>query len=106
MKLSKYITVILLCAIFISGCNSVKETLSLKKKDSTDEFLVKKKNPLILPPNFDDLPKPEKEISGDNNKDKDLDFSNILKGSKVEKKAIKEKDKTLERSISKILNSN
>ena len=106
MKLCKYITTILLSAIFISGCNTVKESLLLKKKDNTDEFLVKKKNPLILPPNFDDLPKPEKKISGDNNKDKDLDFSNILKGSKVKKKAIKEKDKTLERSISKILNSN
>ena len=106
MKLCKYITIILLSAIFISGCNTVKETLSLKKKDNTDEFLVKKKNPLILPPNFNDLPKPEKETSGENNKDEDLDFSKILNESKVKKQTIKEKDKSLERSISKILNSN
>ena len=106
MKLCKYITIILLSAIFISGCNTVKESLLLKKKDNTDEFLVKKKNPLILPPNFNDLPKPEKETSGGNNKDEDLDFSKILNESKVKKQTIKEKDKSLERSISKILNSN
>ena len=78
MKLCKYITTILLSAIFISGCNTVKESLLLKKKDNTDEFLVKKKNPLILPPNFNDLPKPEKETSGGNNKDEDLDFCKLI----------------------------
>ena len=106
MKLCKYITVILLSAIFISGCNSVKETLSLKKKDNNDEFLVKKKKPLTLPPNFNDLPKPESKTSGRNNEDEVLDFSKILKESKVKKQMNKKKNKSLERSISKILNSN
>jgi PBP1b-binding outer membrane lipoprotein LpoB len=67
MKLSKYIFVILITAIFISGCNSIKNTLSGKKKENTDEFLVKIKNPLILPPNYDDLPKPVKKTSEENN---------------------------------------
>ena len=106
MKLSKYIFVILITAIFISGCNSIKNTLSGKKKENTDEFLVKIKNPLILPPNYDDLPKPVKKTSEENNNNEDLDFSNILSESKVEKELIKKKDKSLERSISKILNSN
>tara|TARA_B100000787_G_C16141723_1_gene272317 strand:+ start:49 stop:369 length:321 start_codon:yes stop_codon:yes gene_type:complete len=106
MKLSKYIFVILITAIFISGCNSIKNTLSGKKKENTDEFLVKIKNPLILPPNYDDLPKPVKKTSEENNNNEDLDFSNILSESKVEKELIKKKDKSLERSISNILNSN
>jgi|TARA_B110000114_G_C14732691_1_gene253913 PBP1b-binding outer membrane lipoprotein LpoB len=106
MKLSKYIFVILITAIFISGCNSIKNTLSGKKKQNTDEFLVKIKNPLILPPNYDDLPKPVKKTGEENNNNEDLDFSNILSESKVEKELIKKKDKTLERSISNILNSN
>ena len=42
--------------------HSVKETLSGQKKQNSDEFLVKKKNPLVLPPNFDDLPEPQKKI--------------------------------------------
>tara|TARA_B110000977_G_scaffold143126_1_gene181782 strand:- start:190 stop:537 length:348 start_codon:yes stop_codon:yes gene_type:complete len=106
MKLSKYITVILLSAIFISGCNSIKETLSGKKENNTDEFLVKKKNPLVLPPNFDDLPKPQENSIKNNDKDKNLDLSKILRQSKNEKQTKGEKDKSLEQSISNILNSN
>ena len=38
---------------------SVKRGLTGAKKDSTDEFLVKKKDPLILPPDFENLPSPD-----------------------------------------------
>ena len=48
---------------FISSCSgtfdSVKRGLTGEKQKSTDEFLVKKKDPLILPPNFENLPTPE-----------------------------------------------
>ena len=37
---------------------SVKRGLTGAKQNSTDEFLVEKKDPLILPPNFEDLPAP------------------------------------------------
>ena len=37
---------------------SVKRGLTGQKQNSTDEFLVEKKDPLILPPNFEDLPVP------------------------------------------------
>ena len=29
-----------------------------KKVENSDEFLVEKKNPLIMPPDFQDLPEP------------------------------------------------
>ena len=45
---------------FSSACTSVKDGLTLKKSGA-DEFLVKKKNPLVLPPEFDDLPIPDEE---------------------------------------------
>ncbi len=46
--------------IFIlSSCQSIKENLSMKKKDSVDEFLIKKKNPLVVPPEFSKLPVPK-----------------------------------------------
>lgn len=38
--------------------SSVKRGLTGQKQKSTDEFLVKKKDPLIFPPNFEDLPTP------------------------------------------------
>ena len=44
------------------SCQGVKDALSGKKYESSDEFLVIKKNPLILPPNFNDLPTP-KDVS-------------------------------------------
>ena len=48
---------------FISSCSgtfdSVKRGLTGAKERSTDEFLVQKKDPLILPPNFENLPTPE-----------------------------------------------
>ena len=37
---------------------SVKRGLTGQKQSSTDEFLVEKKDPLILPPDFEDLPVP------------------------------------------------
>ena len=37
---------------------SVKRGLTGQKQNSTDEFLVEKKDPLVLPPNFEDLPMP------------------------------------------------
>ena len=41
------------------SCQGVKDALSGKKYENSDEFLVIKKNPLILPPNFNDLPTPK-----------------------------------------------
>ena len=38
--------------------SSVKRGLTGQKQNSTDEFLVEKKDPLVLPPNFEDLPAP------------------------------------------------
>ena len=38
--------------------DSVKRGLTGAKQESTDEFLVEKKDPLILPPDFESLPSP------------------------------------------------
>ena len=46
----------------ITSCQNVKDALQGKKYESSDEFLVIKKNPLILPPSFNDLPTP-KDVS-------------------------------------------
>ena len=37
---------------------NVKRGLTGSKQQTTDEFLVKKKDPLILPPDFESLPSP------------------------------------------------
>ena len=43
----------------LCSCEGVKNALSGKKFENSDEFLVIKKNPLVLPPNFNDLPTPK-----------------------------------------------
>ncbi len=53
--------------IFLVSCSdswdSVKRGLTGAKKNSADEFLVKKKDPLILPPDYENLPSPsERDI--------------------------------------------
>ena len=52
------IFLILFMALAITSCQSIKNAVSGVKKENSDEFLVKKKNPLVLPPDFTDLPEP------------------------------------------------
>ena len=66
--MKKYILIILIFN-FLQSCGSVSEGFKLKKGNTGDEFLVEKKNPLVLPPNFNELPEPGKtEISDKSNK--------------------------------------
>ena len=41
----------------------IKKGLTGEKVTSTDEFLVKKKDPLILPPDYENLPSPEERVA-------------------------------------------
>ncbi len=49
----------LILLFLLCSCQSVKDALTGKKYESSDEFLVIKKNPLVMPPNFNDLPTPK-----------------------------------------------
>ena len=73
--------------LFLYSCGSVGEALQGKKRsDQGDEFLIDKKNPLAMPPDFDKLPKPG-EANVKSTKDIESDESNIenlLKKSKIE----------------------
>ena len=105
MKFEKNIFLIVIFVTFISGCSSIKDTLTgVTKQKNTDEFLVKKKDPLVLPPNFNDLPKPQTQKNNENNGEESIDFSNILSESENKKEIIKNEG-SLERSISNILNN-
>ena len=44
-----------------ASCQSLKNAVSGVKQENSDEFLVQKKNPLVLPPDFTDLPVPYNE---------------------------------------------
>ena len=72
-KISK----LLFLLLFLYSCGSVGEALQGKKRsDQGDEFLIDKKNPLVMPPDFDKLPKPG-EANIKSTKDIETDQSNI-----------------------------
>ena len=61
--------------LFLYSCSTLKEGFINQKKSSSDEFLVEKKSPLVMPPDYNDLPVPDqnKETAEVNeNKIKDL----------------------------------
>ncbi len=53
--------------IFFSSCGTVKDAFSNQKKNSSDEFLVEKKSPLVMPPSYGDLPVPKSSENYDQN---------------------------------------
>jgi len=60
------IILILFLTLFTISCgdtlSSVKRGITGAKANSADEFLVKKKDPLILPPDFENLPTPDERM--------------------------------------------
>ena len=79
MKNIKYFAYLNLIILLLTSCGSIKEGFSNPKKNSNDEFLVEKKSPLVMPPNFKKLPTPSTENKNINkkvDKIKDLITSN------------------------------
>ncbi len=96
---------LLFLLLFLYSCGSVGEALQGKKRsDQGDEFLIDKKNPLAMPPDFDKLPKPG-EANAKSTKDIESDQSNIknlLKKSDIEQDASSSEQSTsIESSILK-----
>ena len=96
----KKITIIFFCLFFLESCANVREGFTLKKKSPVDEFLVEKKNPLVLPPDFGKLPVPQDQVQKSDTKNgevKDL-ISKKSESSSSEIK-IKTKPTSIEESI-------
>jgi len=62
MKKIRIFLIFNLMLLLLASCGTVKEGFSMQKKDNSDEFLVEKKSPLLMPPNFNELPIPKSEI--------------------------------------------
>tara|TARA_B100000674_G_scaffold194008_1_gene157925 strand:+ start:216 stop:530 length:315 start_codon:yes stop_codon:yes gene_type:complete len=56
----KYLKLIILLNLFllVFSCGTLKEGFKNQKKNNSDEFLVEKKSPLVMPPDYKDLPTP------------------------------------------------
>ena len=56
-----------LFVLFISGCADIKAGLTGQRSKNADEFLVKKKDPLVMPPRWEELPNPDEDTSLEEN---------------------------------------
>ena len=95
-KIYKFPAIVVLILV-LNSCGTLKEGFSSQKKDSIDEFLVEKKSPLVMPPDFNELPLPQqtnqvteneentdiKSLLTDNN-DSDLDNQNTNQNTNFE----------------------
>jgi len=75
--------------ILLYSCGVGEALQGKKRSDQGDEFLINKKNPLTMPPDYDKLPKPG-EASFKSTKEIEDDQSNIenlLKNSEIEEDA-------------------
>ena len=65
MRLSKILLRLTILIILLSGCSSISDGLKEKQVGKGEEFLIDKKNPLVVPPDFDKLPEPRSNNSTD-----------------------------------------
>ncbi len=97
----KNVVNLIIITLFLASCQSAKDAFTLQKKNNTDEFLVEKKNPLVLPPEYGKLPLPSGE-KGINNESQDGEIESIINSqsssssTKVEKNT---KPTSVEQSI-------
>ena len=70
MKKFNLLFILGIALIILSGCNTVKKGFQNPKKNSSDEFLVEKKSPLVIPPNYKKLPLPDDNMVKTNSENK------------------------------------
>src|SRR5210317_821030 len=61
MKKINLITLLLSSIFILNGCSTLKEVQKVMRNEkvtTTDEFLIKKKEPLTQPPDFETIPEP------------------------------------------------
>jgi len=108
MKKIKSLTTIFLSLLLLNSCSTVAEGLTGVKKKGSDEFLIEKKAPLVLPPSFGELPEPGiKKIGNKAATEEDtLSIEDIMKqGSSTEtSKENSDSSNSIEKSIIEKIN--
>ena len=108
-NLFKKIFLTLIILFTVSACQSVKDGLTGKKQSNSDEFLVKKKNPLSLPPDFENLPEPTTLNKNNDKNDIEISLKEILTKNANTKSTVSVSEKStgsLEKNILEKIKSN
>ncbi len=83
---------------YLTSCGDVGKVLRNEKIRTTDEFLVKKKPPLVLPPNYEKIPEPGSIMKEEINQEEKL--KKILRAPKINQ-ITDTKQKNIEETILK-----
>ena len=78
MKINKIIIIILSTCLLYSCQGTVDALQGKKRSDSSEEFLVEKKNPLTQPPDYNELPVPVGQEQEQPNEENDSEIKKIL----------------------------
>ena len=122
MNINKIYIIAVTLLFIISACAKLSEGMTgSKRSKSSDEFFVHKKKPLVLPPEFNDMPMP-KPIQEKQTQENDIenllgiktqtqnnnDIENLLKNKKNTNSNTSQNsnDKSLENLILKKINKN
>ena len=95
--------------IILNSCGQLAEGMSgSKRSKSSDEFLIHKKKPLVLPPDFDDMPSPKKaEKKEESITTSNTSIEDLLKIKKNDDEAFEtDENKSLKESILKKIKQN
>ena len=76
MLINKYKFLIFfgIVSFFLSNCSTVQKAFDPQRKNSSEEFLVEKKAPLSMPPDFGELPFPQNNKKDSQNQSKDIEL--------------------------------
>ena len=102
LKIFIFLNIILI----ISSCGTIKEGFTNQKKNNSDEFLVEKKSPLIMPPNFNELPVPKQKESATQSESDEIKSLISKKKNTEITNDMNQKDKSFEDSILKKIKNN
>ena len=104
----KNLTIFILTAallMFLSSCGVVKEGFGSPKKENSDEFLVEKKNPLSMPPDFNKLPEPNSSNDNLTSEETDNLKDKLNINQKTENITTSNTNKSLDKSIIEKINN-
>ena len=108
MKKINLLIATFLILLFLNSCGTISEGLGGGKKKESDEFLVEKKSPLVLPPSFGELPEPGKKPDENitSNKKNTSNIEDIINQSSSTNTSEKSDDtkNSIEQSIIKKIN--
>ncbi len=109
MKKYKFCIIFLSFVIILNSCGKLAEGMTgSKRSKSSDEFFIYKKKPLVVPPDFDNMPSPKKALKKEEKQSaSSTSIEDLLKTNKKDSEITEIGDnKSLEQSILKKIKKN